>query len=82
MPSSRNAVKYLFGIAIAGALGFGATGAGASVARMDCSRFEDDPGYIGTCTSAQQCSNACLALYPENEGLSNNCSAGCCICFL
>ena len=37
MLSSRKAVKWLFGMAVAGALGFGATGAAASVARMDCS---------------------------------------------
>lgn len=82
MLSSRKAVKWLFGMAVAGALGFGATGAGASVARMDCSRFTPDVGYIGTCTSAQQCSDACRALYPENDGISNNCAAGCCICML
>lgn len=82
MLSSRSTAKYLFGVAIAAALGFGATGAAASVARTDCSRFEDDDGYIGTCTSATACSNACFALYPENGGLSNDCAAGCCICFL
>lgn len=81
MLSSTKAVKYLFAIAIAGALGFGATGAAASVARTDCSRFEDDEGYIGTCTSAQDCSSRCLTAFPGNDGLSNNCMSGCCVCF-
>ena len=82
MLSSTKAVKWLFGVAVAGALGFGATGAGASVARTDCSRFTPDMGYSGTCTSAQECSDRCRGLYPENDGISNNCSGGCCICML
>lgn len=81
MLSSTKAVKWLFGVAVAGALGFGATGAAASVtARTDCSRFEPDEGYIGTCTSAQQCSDRCRIYWPENDGISNDCAAGCCIC--
>jgi|GEM_PF-3878799 len=83
MLSSSKAVKWLFGVAVAGALGFGANGAAASVnAGMDCSRFTPDMGYIGTCTSGQQCSDSCRALYPQNNGISNDCAAGCCICML
>lgn len=82
MLSPRKAVKWLFGMAVAGALGFGATGAGASVTRTNCTPWEDDDGYIGTCTSPQDCSDRCARLYPDNEGLSNNCSGGCCVCFL
>lgn len=81
MLSSSKAVKWLFGVAVAGSLGFGATGATASV-NTDCSRFASDPGYVGTCSSAQQCSDRCLSYFPDNDGLSNNCSGGCCICFL
>ena len=81
MLSSSKAVKWLFGMAVAGALGFGATGAAASVtARTNCSRFEPDEGYIGTCTSGQECSDRCRIYWPENDGISNDCAAGCCIC--
>jgi hypothetical protein len=81
MLSSSKVVKALFGLAVAGALGFGATGATASVgAAADCSRFATDEGYIGTCTSGAACSSACLAAFPANGGISNNCASGCCVC--
>lgn len=81
MLSSRKAVKFLFGMAVAGALGFGTTGAAASVnERAACPAFDLETGHVGACTSAAECQATCLSYYPENGGVSNNCRGGCCLC--
>jgi hypothetical protein len=81
MLSSRKAAKFLFGMAVAGALGFGATGAAASVnERAACPPFDLTLGQVGACTSATQCQSTCLFYYPQNGGVSNNCRNGCCLC--
>ena len=81
MLSSRKAAKWLFGMAVAGALGFGATGAAASAnARAACPPFNLQTGDVGACTSAANCSATCLNYYPENGGASNGCRNGCCLC--
>jgi hypothetical protein len=80
MLSSRKAAKWLFGMAVAGALGFGATGAAASVrGSADCP-FNLTTGEVGACTSAQECSDRCMSYYPEMGGASNGCLRGCCLC--
>jgi hypothetical protein len=81
MLSSRKAVKFLFGMAVAGALGFGATGATAAVNEAAaCPAFNLATGNVGSCTSATQCQSTCLGYYPQNGGVSNNCRNGCCLC--
>jgi hypothetical protein len=83
MLSSRKAAKWLFGVAVAGALGFGATGAAASVnEQAACPPFNLATGDVGACTSATQCQNTCLQYYPQNGGASNRCRNGCCLCAL
>lgn len=81
MLSSAKAVKWLFGVAIAGALGFGATGAAASVrGSAGCPPFDFMTGEIGACNSALDCSFWCEGYYPYMGGESNNCRRGCCLC--
>jgi hypothetical protein len=80
MLSSRKAAKFLFGMAVAGALGFGATGAAASVnERAACPPFNLATGDVGACSSSAQCASTCLTYYPENGGVSR-CRNGCCLC--
>jgi hypothetical protein len=81
MLSSRKAAKWLSGMAVAGGLGFGATGAAASVdASQSCPPFNLATGDVGACTSAANCSATCLNYHPQYGGASNGCRRGCCLC--
>lgn len=68
MRSIQRPTRWLFGVLTAAGLTFGAASAFAG-ARGVCE------GYIGTCSSQQECRDLCI----EFEGGTCN-AQGCCLC--
>jgi hypothetical protein len=79
MLSRTRAAKTLFGLVIAGALGFGATEVAASARGTATCPFDLQSGYIGACQSQSHCESGCAWYYPENGG-TGMCRNGCCLC--
>jgi hypothetical protein len=76
MSTFRKAAKAMFGVAVAGALAFGATEARAT-ARTTCT-INYEYGSIGSCSSETTCDQRCKSIYgPESGGA---CLGGCCRC--
>lgn len=78
MSKARKAAKALFGLAVAGALVFGATEARAT-ARTACT-INYEYGRLGACATHDECDLRCKSTYgPESGGA---CFSGCCRCAL
>ncbi|HEU0298946.1 MAG TPA: hypothetical protein VFR37_05810 [Longimicrobium sp.] len=76
MITSQKAVKALFGLAVTGALVFGATEARAS-AGSQCT-FDPPSGQIGYCAGQAACDFRCQNIY--GPGIFGVCDGNCCSC--
>ncbi|HEX6747263.1 MAG TPA: hypothetical protein VF092_08170 [Longimicrobium sp.] len=79
MLDTTRVARAVFGVAIAAALGFGASQLSASPRAASTCPFNPSAGLVGACSSQANCESQCLAWFPENGGVGH-CFQGCCTC--